>query len=114
MMAAGREGDEQRAGQERVGLGPVARADGLAREARGPHPQETEDPVEPREDDGADPDRADGRGLAHLAHDGGIDRAEDRDGHVRQHDGNRDVQEAAVRQRARGPSGSRVSRHGRA
>ena len=106
--AAGREGDEERAGEERVGLGPVARADGLAREAGGAHAEEAEDPVEPGEDDRAEAHRADGGGLSHLPHDGGVDGAEDRDGGVRDDDGERDPEHAGVRQ------GAGVSRHGRA
>ena len=106
--AARGEGDEERAGEERVGLGPVARADGLAREARGAHAEEAEDPVEPGQDDRAEAHGADGGGLAQLPHDGGVDGAEDRDGGVRDDDGDRDPEHAGVRERAG------VSRHGRA
>ena len=89
--------DHQRAGQKRAGFGHVARAMRLRDHAGGAHPQEAEYPVEGRQDHRAHAHRTDRRRQPHLPHDAGIDCAQKRHGRVRQHDGQRDLQDPPVR-----------------
>ena len=93
-----RQTDAQRALQDRGTLGQIARPLRLRGQPRGPHPQKAEDPVKHRQDHRPDAHRPDRRSQTQLADHPGIDRPQQRDRGIRQHNRQRDAQHAAVRQ----------------
>jgi len=101
--------DHQGTGQKGRDLVVLPRACRLTDKPGCPHPQKTEDPVKRRQDHGTDSDSTDGRGKTDLPHDAGIDCAQYRHRGVRDHDRDRDVQNAPVGQRQRCRTAIRIT-----
>ena len=102
---ADRPGDQQSAQEDRAHLAPVARAVGLRHEPGRAHAQETEAPIDVVEDERADRDAADIGRVGQMAHDAGVDGAEQRHRQVRQDDREGEAPDPPIR-RARHGRGS--------